>query len=138
MGRNTAIKRYDATPEGQAMELLDGKPSRLPVIVELLRSPWLVRASELLGRDGACSTKQAEETLDVTWDPDRRCPKAFIRAGRTYRVDAIVQVWAAERAWWDPRRHVSRRFWRVLARGGIYDLAYDRLAGTWLLVGIQD
>ena len=61
---------------------------------------------------------------------------------RTYNFDSFhpgwVQIWAAERAWWDPRRRVSRRFWRVLARGGVYDLVYDRAQGTWRLIGIQD
>jgi len=114
MGRNAAIKRYNATPDGQSMELFDEPTSKLPVVIELLRSPWVTRASELLVRDGAGAPKRREETVDVTW------------------------VWASERAWWDPREHVSRRYWRVLARGGVYDLAYDRIAGEWRLVGIQD
>jgi len=138
MGRNAAIKQYSATPEGQPMELFDEPTSKLPVVIELLRSPWVMRASELLVRDGAGAPKRREETATVVWDTDRRCPLSFQRGERTYRIDAIVQVWASERAWWDPREHVSRRYWRVLARGGVYDLAYDRIAGEWRLVGIQD
>jgi len=74
----------------------------------------------------------------VEWDAERQCPTAFTRDHKRYRVDAIIQVWATDRAWWDPRRRVSRRFVRVLSRGGIYDLAFDRQNGVWLLTGIQD
>ncbi len=138
MGRNAAIKHYDMTPEGQPVELFESAHGRLPVIIELLKSPWIVRASDLVRRDGALAAKRADEVVEVAWDAVRQCPSSFTREGRTYRIDALVQVWAAERAWWDPRRRVSRRFWRVLARGGVYDLAYDRDRDEWLLVGIQD
>ncbi|MBI5231711.1 MAG: hypothetical protein HY876_06060 [Coriobacteriales bacterium] len=136
MGRNAAIKRYNAKPEGQPMELLETRRSRMPVVIELLKSPWLSRASDLL--NGTVASKKTEEAVTVVWDAERRCPSAFRRGEKTYRIDAIVQVWATERAWWDPRAHVSRRFWRVLARGGVYDLAYDRIEAEWRLVGIQD
>jgi len=138
MGRNAAIKRFSVTSPGQPFELFESKRSRLPVIVELLASPWIVRASDLARHDGSGAAKHAEECVKVAWDADRQHPSAFVRGGRTYRVDAIVQVWATERAWWDPRRRVSRRFWRVISRGGVYDLAYDRAQGEWLLIGIQD
>jgi len=138
MGRNAAIKRYDATPAGQPTELLGTKHGRLPVILELLRSPWVMRASELPAREGSWSTKHAGEPVQVVWDAERRCPGVFVRAGRTWRVDSVVQVWSVERSWWDPRRRVSRRTWRVIARGGVYDLAFDRLERQWLLLGIED
>lgn len=138
VGRNAAIKQYDSNPPGQPLELLGTKHARVPVIIELLKSPWIMRASELTRRDGSEATKRAEESVVVSWDPERQYPKAFERDGRRYRIDAIVQVWATDRAWWDPRRRVSRRYWRVLARGGVYDLAYDRETGEWRLVGIQD
>ena len=110
----------------------------MPVIVELLASPWIVKASDLTRKDGSGAAKRAEEPVEVAWDPERGYPTAFTREGRTYRIDAIVQVWATERSWWDPRKRVSRRFWRVLARGGVYDLTYDRGSASWLLIGIQD
>ncbi len=138
MGRNAPIKRFSATPEGQPLELFSGKRSRLPIIVELLASPWIVRASDLTRIDGSCAAKSAEETVTVTWDALHQLPSSFVRGERTYRIDAIVQMWSAERAWWDPRRRISRRFWRVLSRGGVYDLAYDRVGDRWLLIGIQD
>ena len=138
MGRNADIKKYSATSVGQPLELFDSKRARLPVILELLASPWIVRASDLARAEGTCAAKHAEEDVEVAWDAARQYPSSFTRDGRVYRIDAIVQIWAAERAWWDPRRRVSRRFWRVLARGGVYDLAYDRAQGTWRLIGIQD
>lgn len=142
VGRNAEIKRYDATPAGQPLELFGEPHARVPIVLELLKSPWIVRASELVRRDGTCAAKHAEEPVEVVWDSQRQCPLEFTRMRRDrakrYRIDGIVQVWASERAWWDPRRHVSRRFWRVLARGGVYDLAYDRVDGSWRLIGIQD
>lgn len=138
VGRNADIKRYSASSTGQPLELFGGKRSRMPVIIELLASPWLVRASDLARKDGSCAARTTEESIEVAWDAQRQYPTAFTRDGRGYRIDAIVQVWATERAWWDPRKRVSRRFWRVLARGGVYDLAFDRSSGSWLLIGIQD
>jgi hypothetical protein len=138
VGRNASIKRFSAKPAGQPIELFETRRSRLPVIVELLASPWIVRASELSRKDGSCAAKHAEEAIEVVWDATHQLPASFARGGRTYRIDAIVQTWATERTWWDPRKQVSRRFWRVLARGGVYDLAYDRTCDTWLLIGIQD
>ena len=138
MGRNSTIKHYDATPAGQPMELFGSKRARLPAIVELLKSPWIVRASDLAHRDGASAAKRTDERVEVDWDAERQSPTAFTRGQKRYRVDAVIQVWATDRAWWDPRRRVSRRFVRVLSRGGIYDLAFDRDSGVWLLTGIQD
>lgn len=138
MGRNSAIKHYDSTPTGQPMELFETRRARLPVIIELLKSPWIVRASEILRKDGASVARRANEPVAVEWDARRQCPSAFVRGGKRYQVDAIIQVWATEKSWWDPRTRIARRFFRVLARGGIYDLAFDRADGVWLLVGIQD
>jgi hypothetical protein len=138
MGRNADIKRYSTSSAGQPIELFDSRRGKLPVILKLLASPWIVRASDLLQADGTCATKRAEEDVEVVWNVARQYPASFARNGRVYRIDATVQIWAAEKAWWDPRRRVSRRFWRVLARGGVYDLAYDREQGTWQLIGIQD
>jgi len=138
VGRNASIKQFSATPVGQPLGLFETKRSRLPVLIELLASPWIVSASQLAHGDGSCAAKHADEPVEVVWDATRQYPSSFARAGRTYRIDAIVQVWAAERAWWNPRARISRRFWRVLSRGGVYDLTYDRTSGSWLLIGIQD
>jgi hypothetical protein len=107
-------------------------------MAELLKSPWLVRASDLLRHDDVSATKRSDESVMVVWDAERQYPTAFVRRQVRYRIEAVVQIWASERAWWDPRRRVSRRYWRVLAKGGIYDLAYDLDANKWTLVGIQD
>jgi hypothetical protein len=138
MGRNTAIKLYDAWPEGQPVDLFDSVRGRLPVVLELLKSPWIVRGSELARSEDVPGGKRAAEEIDVAWDGGRRTPAAFVWRGRRYRADALVQTWAVERWWWDRERRVSRRCFRVLARGGVYDLAFDRLTRRWLLVGIVD
>lgn len=139
MGRNRAIKAFDPRKPGQPLDLFTATDTRLPVIMELLRSPWIVRASELVqsGSSGFAG-KQQERVVEVTWDGGRAAPRSFAIEGRRYAVDAVVQSWAVERAWWDPRRRLSRRCYRVLTRGGLYDLAYDRLADRWLLVGVVD
>lgn len=138
MGRNAQIKRFSATRHGQPLDLFGSRASRLPVLLELLASPWVMRASEIVHSDGSSALKRVAEDVVVEWDPDRSCPRAFVRAGRRFRIDAVLQSWSSERAWWDPRRHVSRRYWRVLARGGVYDLAFDRMDSTWRLTGIHD
>lgn len=138
MGRNAAIKQYDTVPEDLPLEFGKTRQNRLPVIREILRSPWVMRASELPRRDGFWSAKHAGEPVEIVWDPERRCPGSFVRDGRVWRIDSVVQVWSVERSWWDPRRRVSRRIWRVVARGGVYDLAFDRLERRWLLLGIED
>lgn len=138
VGRNTAIKQFDASPAGQPMELFDDARARVPVLIELLKSPWLIRASDLVFRDGGSATKRVEEPVTVQWDPERQCPRWFTREREHYRVDEVIQVWATERRWWDPRHRISRRFFRVLAGGGVYDVAFDQDAGGWLLIGVQD
>lgn len=138
MGRNRAIKQFDPRKNGHSLDLFTERDTRLPVIVELLKSPWISRASELPERVSTSGGKHAEREISVVWDGGRRCPASFTDGGRRYAVDGLVQVWTIERAWWDRRRRVSRRCFRVIARGGVYDLAYDRLERHWLLVGIVD
>lgn len=138
MGRNTTIKQFGATRAGQPLELFEARASRRSVITELFASPWIVRASELRRRDGSSAAKHVAEAVFVEWDAEHGRPTAFTRGSKRYRIDTVLQVWAAERAWWDPRRRISRRYWRVLSRDGVYDLAFDRTDGTWRLVGIQD
>jgi len=138
VGHNAAIKQFTATPAGQPLELFDQEHERLPVVLELFASPWIVRAAELTPGEGSNAVKHASEALEVTWDAVRQHPLAFKRDERLYPVDTVVQSWAVERAWWDPHQRVSRRFWRVLSAGGVYDIAYNREDGRWLLMGIQD
>jgi hypothetical protein len=146
MGRNTAIKRYVSHPEGQPLDLF-ATGVRSPVVTELLRAPWILRARDLLapedGGEGArgAASKRVERIVSVEWDGERRCPVSFSVPGRRgpYRVEALVGFWVEERFWWDPKTHISRRCFRVIAHtGALYDLAYDRLAEEWLLIGIGD
>ena len=145
MGRNRAIKVFDPRITGESLDLFTVADSRLPVIVELLRSPWITRGSEVGASASGSGTvasgyggKRREREIEVVWDGGRAAPRLFVLEGRRYPVDAVVQSWAIERAWWDLRRRASRRCFRVLARGGLYDLAYDRIGGRWLLTGIVD
>jgi hypothetical protein len=146
MGRNIAIKRYDSQPEGQPLDLF-ATGVRSPVVTELLRAPWISRASDLItaedGADGArgAAGKRVERPVTVEWDGEKRCPTWFAIPGRRgrYEIEALVGFWVEERFWWDPAAHVSRRCFRVIAHtGALYDLAYDRLAEEWLLVGVGD
>ncbi|MHB1135463.1 MAG: DUF6504 family protein [Coriobacteriia bacterium] len=138
MGRNRAIKQYEPRVTGQSLDLFTASDTRTPVILELLKSPWIVRGSELSGGVSGFAGKRRERAIEVIWDASRGAPRSFSADGRRYAIDAVVQSWAVERAWWDPRARLSRRCYRVLARGGLYDLAYDRIADRWLLTGIVD
>lgn len=119
------------------MELFGPRPDAAPAVLELLRSPWIVRGSELPSGD-ADGPRRLDEPVEVEWDPESRRPSVFVRDGHVYRVDAVVQVWAVERSWWSPAKRASRRCFRVLAESGVYDLAYDRMASRWILLGVSD
>lgn len=136
MGRNAAIRRFDARRTGQPLDLFDTARSHLPVVAELLATPWVRRGSDLASGDG--TAKRADITIAVDWDGERARPAAFTYRSTRYEVDTVVQQWAVERLWWDRGRAVSRRCFRVLARGGVWDLAYDRMRKEWLLVGVVD
>lgn len=138
MGRNRAIKAFDPRKPGHTLDLFTETDTRLPVITELLKSPWIVRASELTQSGSGLAGKRREREVQVVWDAGRGAPRSFALEGRRYMVDAVIQTWAVERAWWDLRKRLSRRCYRVLTRGGLYDLAYDRLADAWLLTGVVD
>jgi hypothetical protein len=138
MGRNRAIKTYDPRSTGVSLDLFTASDTRTPVILELLRSPWIIRGSELRGEVSGFAGKRRERGVEVVWDASRGAPRSFVVDGRRYPVDAVIQSWAVERAWWDPRKRLSRRCYRVLARGGLYDLAYDRIADRWLITGVVD
>jgi hypothetical protein len=131
MGRNAEIRRSDAKKAGQPLDLFESA-SRLPVVLELLSTPWLQRGSQLAG------PKRVEVEVPVEWDAERGRPLAFLWKRKRYAIDAIVQQWAVEALWWDRPRARSRRCFRVIARGGVYDLAYDRIGERWLLVGVLD
>jgi hypothetical protein len=131
VGNNAPIRRFDALRAGQPLDLF-GSAGRLPVVLELLSTPWLRRASDV---DGPV---RIEVPVPVEWDPERGRPAFFIRKGKRYEVDQVVTQWAIDTRWWDHERAVSRRCFRVIARGGVYDLAYDRLGERWLLIGVVD
>jgi hypothetical protein len=131
MGHNAAIRRFDAKKAGQPLDLFESA-SRLPVVMELLSSPWIRRGSQIEG------PRRVEVEVPVEWDPERARPCSFLWKEKRYVIDALVQQWAIDALWWDRPRARSRRCFRVIARGGVYDLAYDRIGGRWLLVGVVD
>lgn len=131
MRDNTAIRRFDARKAGQPLDLFESV-SRLPVVLELLSTPWLRRTSDIDG------PTRVEVPVTVEWDAERGRPHLFLRKGKRYEIDQLVSQWAVDIRWWDRERAVSRRCFRVIARGGVYDLAYDRIGEQWLLVGVID
>lgn len=138
MGRTASIKRFTAKRPGQPLELHEDRPGRRAVLAELFASPWIVRASDLVRGDGSPAARRRWEPVIVQWSAESAQPAAFVRGGERYRVDEVLQVVAVERAWWDPRRRISRRIWRVRVDEGVYDLAFDRLSGSWVLIGVHD
>jgi hypothetical protein len=136
VGRNAAIKRFDAHPPGQPQDLFAVSSGKTPVVLELLGTPWIRRASDLPTGDG--TGKRAEVPVEVVWDAERGRPTSFDYKGKRYVVDTVAAHWSIERSWWDRSKAVSRRCFRVLARGGVWDLAYDRVREEWLLVGVVD
>ncbi len=138
MGLNADIKRYDPRSHGQPLDLFSVRPGRLPVVLELLRSPWVVRGSDIASDTEGAGPRLVDEEVCVVWARERGCPVSFRWRHRLYPVDAVAQTWAVEKRWWLPSGRVSRRCFRVLARGGVYDLAYDRLSGKWLLLDLAD
>jgi len=138
VGRNATIKRYAPLADGRADDLFSSREGRAPVIEDFRRTPWFVRASELaLPGDGGLG-KRICEPVAVSWNASRRAPAAFAWRSHVHDVEAVVQTWAVERAWWDAEHAVSLRCWRVVADEGTYDLAFNRVSGSWLLLGVLD
>jgi hypothetical protein len=125
VGRNTDIKRFDALQAGQPIDLFESAHGRLPVVLELLGT-------------GDGGGRRAEVAIEVDWDGEHARPAWFEYRGKRYTVDEIVSQWAVESRWWDRRTAVSRRCFRVLARDGVWDLAYDRAREEWMLTGVVD
>lgn len=141
MGENAAIKQYQAKRAGQPVELFDSRLARTPVIDALLESPWVRRASEVVTEGSSEATKALDEPVRVVWEEDALRPYAFAREGaHAQPIDAIAQVWSSEYGWWSEsgEAYVSRRFWRVISRGAVYDIVYDRRRGGWFLIGVMD
>jgi len=75
MGRNSVIKAFDpANKTGTPLDLFSGRDTRRPVIVELLRSPWIVRGSQVASGSSGHGGKRREEEVEVVWDGTRRTP----------------------------------------------------------------
>lgn len=139
MSRNAAIKQYRSLPDGLPLDLFDSAEGLRPVVRDLLATPWLVRASELRRPGDGALGRRIGDPVPVSWDASSRSPAAFAWRGCLYDVVSIVQTWTVEHAWWDAESRVSQHCWRIVAAsGGTYDLAFDRLTGAWVLLGMQD
>ena len=136
VGRNEDIKRFDARSTGQSADLFDCPKGAVPVVTELLSTSWVGRASDLPSGDS--SGKRADIAVEVEWDGERGRPAAFRYKRARRAVDDVVMQWAVEHDWWDPTRSVSRRCFRVVAGGGVWDLAFDREHEKWFLIGVVD
>jgi hypothetical protein len=139
VGHNAAIKHYFPLSEGRPVDLFDSCESRRLVLFDLLATPWFVSASRLQRPGDGGLGRRINEPVAVSWDPSTLSPTTFRWRGQAYHIESIVQTWAIEHAWWDVSKQVSQRCWRVLVSdGGTYDLAFDRLARAWVLLGMQD
>ena len=139
MGRNAAIKHFDAYPPGTTPDLFGDKAGRMPALIRILSTPWVTRASSIAtGTSTGAAVRAVERPVAVVWDGEVGRPLAFWDAGKRHQVDSVSLAWSIERHWWDRDRRVSRRIFRVHGPHGVLDLAYDRLGKQWLLVGISD
>ena len=57
-------------------------------------------------------------------------PSAFSWRGRRYAVAVVLKYWREAGEGWDPQRARDHECFRVEAEGGVYDLRFDRLAGS--------
>lgn len=67
-------------------------------------------------------------------------PVRFVWRDRLYVVRQILDHWVVAREWWktsetDPG---ERRFWRVEAQSGTYELRFDTATEAWLLLRAWD
>lgn len=100
-------------------------------------------------------TKRYNDQIDVEWaeppwvppggNPGLRQPSAFSWRGRRYVIGGLLKYWREAGEWWDPQRARDRECFRVEAEGGVYDLAFDRLAAqspgggrAWRLARVWD
>ncbi len=66
----------------------------------------------------------------------QKTPYSFRWAGRTCRVDQVLDNWQDTGAWWEGE--AEKTFWRVQIRGGgVFELWQDT-AGQWAVYRIWD
>lgn len=78
-------------------------------------------------------SKRYDEGVEVelgegpgSWAPQ---PRSFVWRGRRYPVDRLIKYWREAGQAWDSDIARDHEFYRVEAKGGVYDLCRDRLVG---------
>lgn len=135
------IHRYPSRPAGFEELLFVTPVSKRAVGEHLLKSPWLVRASELRAESGE-SARAFREPVAV-----RECAggvevvRLSEARGIAWRRKLVVEPlerWREVRNWWSEKDGADRQMFRVLLSGGtVVDLALER-SGKWLLTGVAD
>lgn len=141
------IHEYPASPEGYVEPLFRTRESDREIMDHYLDAPWLGRASEyavaaLGSGSGHVPAERREIRLERSGaglrmvDSLRRTRRCAVSSGAVIRV---LDRWREVRGWWDASGGTDLVVYRVeLACGAVVDLARDRRAGRWLLVGIAD
>jgi hypothetical protein len=137
--RVSEIHGYPLRPGGFEEPLFPTSASRRAVMEHLLKSPWLMRASEFEGRIGesAHSPKEPVEIRGSGGQVELVRPHCREGSSRRRIIDALDH-WREIREWWDEDSHVDRLVFRVLLSGGaVVNLALER-SRKWFLVGVVD
>jgi hypothetical protein len=140
------IHRYPLRPIGFEEPLFPTRAFRRMVAEHLARSPWLSKASELVGSvaGGGEAARCRQEPVHVLRGRNgqaylvRRCRWGRVRKRRVVRV---LERWRDIGRWWDGEAYVNRLVFRVLLQGSpeaVVDLALEVDSGEWLLVGVVD
>lgn len=137
------IHGYPLRPAGFEEPLFPGAASRRVVAEHLLRAPWLVRASELVGRGGqAVHARREPVELRTGFAGGRVQVVGSSGCGRRRQgwVTEVLARWREVGEWWDEDRTIDRGVVRVvLSDGAVVDLARESgNPGGWFLVGVVD
>lgn len=70
-----------------------------------------------------------DEAIEMAQRRFAYLPRVFLWRGRRYEVESVERCWEVRSG----RRRPARRFFRVQAAGGVFELYRDLEAGTWHL-----
>ncbi len=138
------IHEYPGRPEGYEGPLFRTGESDREIMEHYLRAPWLGRASEsLVAVLGAGCGRVPAEPRGVRVEPIDAGVRVVWEAGssmsRRQGIRRVQERWREVRGWWEDDGGRDLVVYRVeLTDGAVVDLARDRPAGRWLLVGIAD
>ncbi len=139
------IHEYPTSPEGYVEPLFRTRESDLEIMDHYLDAPWLGRASEyavaaLGSGSGHVPAERREVRLERSGSETRMVElrqtwRCAVRSGAIRRV---LERWREVYGWWEDGGADLVVYRVELACGAVVDLAREREAGTWLLVGIVD